>query len=471
MFHNNLLISFVAVGIAPNGQFYHFDDCRVSQTSLESVLRSNSYVLFYELIQQSKNCESSMHNGHSIFHENGHTYVKNGIEMNGNGYSSSKYNNGSSSYEKIRGSDSSFSRPQLPSKLIPANLIKSQSQMRQNENASKNENGKSFSSLNGSPLKSSSSQNGISNKRDESTHFHQDQKNDIGIKRLKIERSPLPSVPRLIDESDVIHKSPLKQSIAHLSSPPVTPSKVKSLVPYESDDEEDQQQLQQQQQPTAICKTSSGIFIETDLRDNIKATPSKQGSTIITKAFESKSNENITNGKVHTNGTVRNGDDPLTQLQKLNHSGYGSQNVKSWSDKPSSMHKEVARDQNEDRKRHLEDEEADEMDRGRVKKLKYGNGQRSNSPSKGKLPNPFNEHQNMLNNGHERYYERPAQHNGYQQNRSNNYYNNNNNSKKMHFNGNNRNFHDRPSHYGYQNRQNFYKNNNSKKNHFNRNYH
>jgi len=471
---------YTAVGMGPNGNFYHFDDSRVSPISIESALRGNAYVLFYELVHSStKSYESSMHNGHSIFHENGHTYVKNGLEVNGNGVSKSNGNNSSNHYEKVRENDSSFSKPNLP-KLIPSHLIKhsQQQQNRQKESeqsspsSSKNDNNnnKNFNSWNGNS-KNSATHNG-NGKRDES-ELEQDQKNDIGIKRLKIERSPLPSVPRLSEDDDL--KSPTKQPIpstANIPSPPTTPSKPKSLVPYDDDEEEES--------PT-ICRTTSGIFIETNIKDvNIKA-PSKQGSTISTKASISKitaeqqqqqlqlqqpqnNNNNTTNNNI--NNVVRN-DDAVSQLKKLNHSGYGTSNVLSWNNKPTNMNKEVVRDQTEERKRHMADEEEDEMDRGRVKKIKYNNG----SPMKGKLPNPFNEYQNINNsgggsqNGYDRYNDRPN-YNSFQRrpsfhNNSSNNNNNNNYSSGKNFN-NNRNFH---KDYKYNN------NNHNNNNRFSRNNH
>jgi ubiquitin carboxyl-terminal hydrolase 36/42 len=441
---------YTAVGMGPNGNFYHFDDSRVSSIPIDSALRGNAYVLFYELVQSTtKSYESSMHNGHSIFHENGHTYVKNGLEINTNGTSKS---NGNNHYEKVRENDSSFSKPNLP-KLIPSHLIKHSHQLQQqnrqkeseqSSSSSKNDsNNKNFNSWNGNSKNSVHNGNG---KRDES-ELEQDQKNDIGIKRLKIERSPLPSVPRLSENDDL--KSPTKQSVPSTSnnipSPPTTPSKPKSLVPYDDDEEEE---------PPTICRTTSGIFIETNIKDTKIKAPSKQGSTISTKASISKTTELQQKAEQQQNSNNNNNivarvDDAISQLKKLNHSGYGTSNVLSWGNKPTNMNKEVVRDQTDERKRHMVDEDEDEMDRGRVKKIKYNN----HSPMKGKLPNPFNDHQNMNNNGyggnqngHDRYNDRPV-HNNFQRRHSFHHSNNNNSSQNnngynsgKNFN-NNRNFH------------------------------
>lgn len=461
---------YTAVGMGPNGNFYHFDDSRVTSIPIDSALRGNAYVLFYELVQSStKTYESSMHNGHSIFHENGHTYVKNGLEVNTNGTSKS---NGNNHYEKVRENDASFSKPSLP-KLIPSHLIKHSHQLQQQQNrqkesepssSSKNDTiNKNFNSWNGNS-KNSSVHNG-NGKRDES-ELEQDQKNDIGIKRLKIERSPLPSVPRLSEDDDL--KSPTKQSTiqqtstANIPSPPTT-SKPKSLVPYDDDEEEES--------PT-ICRTTSGIFIETNIKDTKIKAPSKQGSTISTKASISKTTEQQQkaeqqhNNNNNTINVVRN-DDAVSQLKKLNHSGYGTSNVLSWGNKPTNMNKEVVRDQTEERKRHFTDDDEDEMDRGRVKKVKYNNQQ---SPLKGSLPSPFTVFQNMNNNGnggvnqngYDRYNDRPF-HNNFH--RRNSFHHGNNNSNGNNFNSgknfnNNRNF------------QKDYKyNNNHNNNRFSRNNH
>lgn len=442
---------YTAIAMGPNGNFYHFDDSRVSVAGSEGGLRNNGYVLFYELIQEQKHHNgSSLQNGHSIFHENGHNYIKNRVDNSYNGPCTSSSLSPQSSrpnLDKSRSNDSSFSKPSLP-KMIPSNVMKQQHQQQQiiaNSNSQSPKNGvKSLPTLawsgNGKTSPGIIKTNGA--KRESSECSEQEPKNDE--KRFKF-IPLLPSLPRLIEddidgEDRVSEKANGKvsppnngaRSKSPIRPPPMSDaaSKPKSLVPaYETDDEDDEESSKiesSRKEALTICHTTSGIFIETDCKKEISKIPSQKGSTISTKASVAMSkNESPLNGKQYTNGICRNGEDPVSQLTKLNHSGYGSSNVMTWNNTQTSMNKEVVQDLQEERKRQAEDEYDAEMDRGRTKKLKYNNGS-SHLPSK--LPNPFNMLQNsnscQQQNGLMRHnsYNQSDRHNGYGQ-RHNNYSN------------------------------------------------
>ncbi|KAG5680592.1 hypothetical protein PVAND_010088 [Polypedilum vanderplanki] len=403
---------YTAVGMSPGGNFYHFDDSRVSPISLEGALRGNAYVLFYELVQDSKKFTNNSQNGHSnIYIENGHNYIKNRNDQSTNGPSSSSSSSLSSisrsnTTNHVKPSEASFSVPSLPKMFIPSNVIKQQQQMKTQQQPNNNidrspspKNGiKSNTwSLNGKISPGIVKLNG-SNKRELSESDNESK----SLETKKIKSSQLPSVPRLLDDDEDV-KSPQKQQLSSFSKVNlITSSKPKSLVPaYETDDDDDDENKKDSQ--ATICHTTSGIFIETDFKENGKF-PSKQGSTIVTKASltTSKSDSHI-NGKILNNNNaigITRSDDAVSQLTKLNHSGYGTNNVQSWNNTPTNMNKEVIRDQQEDRKRQYEDEGDIEMDRGKTKKLKYNSGQNL----KMKLPNPFNQQQNIINqNGFERH--------------------------------------------------------------------
>lgn len=194
--------------------------------------------------------------------------------------------------------------------------------------------------------------------------------------------------------------------------------------------------------------------------------PSKEGSTvdkiIVTKASPS------TNGAQKQNGNgycyVKRNDDTLTQLTKLNHSGYGTTEVTSWNNTQSNMVREVDNDQREDRKRHAEDDDDDEMDMGRTKKIKYGIKLQNSSNQGGKLPNPFQEQQNHVNqNGNGGHRQNSYSNNNgngfsrfYGHNKKNNNFNGSKYSKNQHNNFNNNhnnsNFHGKPN---YSNKNNY----------------
>lgn len=406
---------YTAVGLAPNGIYYHFDDDRVNQGSLSSVLRTNAYVLFYELTSTVSQQNSPLSNGQSVVHQNGHTYSKKEI------ISTISPTSTKSDFDRLRQSDPSFAKPNLPKLLVPSALMKQQqqNQLKKKENETTPPPKSQPSTPNKSPVPSPSGTaitmlfpavktNG---KREASDGDNDDDdiRNEMIAKRMK---PSMPSVPRLLSaDDDVDDKSNSKcanQSTSlcesALSSPLATPVKspTKSLVPYETDDESD---MEKDESNVNFCKTSSGVFVETDLKEN--SSPSKTGSTLEnTKVIDTKASllangSSTSNGGLVANGKgishshfVNKNDDAFAQLKKLNHSGYGTSEVKSWSDTPSAMNRVVIRDQQEERKRQFEDEEELEIDGGRQKKIKSNN--RNDSNRSNLLPNPFQEHQNRI---------------------------------------------------------------------------
>lgn len=427
---------YTAIGQGPNGNFYQFDDSCVSMISSEQVMRTNSYVLFYELDKRK------MQNGHgslSHIHQNEHTYSK-----------SASSTSTSSSFNSI---DRSFAKPKLPSQMIPTSIMRQNNYLKQKENettppTSRNGigNGPSTSKMaNGNSKVSTQLFPAVkpNGKREAGSESDGD---EVAAKRIK---PSLPSLPRLTNEEQQV--SPKVSTSPVPANEVTTPIKPKSLVPYETDDEDEElpptngvANGHKKAEAVKLCRTSSGVFVETDWKEN--NTPSKQGSTIdktvVTKASQLTNGNGVhpaVNGKTpSTNGFhIIRSDDTIQQLTKLNHSGYGSSEVVSWNNTPTNMNREVDKDQSEDRKRQHEDDDDMEMDAGRVKKIKV----RQNYPqSGGKLPNPFQEQQNSQNhNGNFRppnkYYESPP--NGFRnrfQNGNNNY-NNSRNFKSGH-NGN-----------------------------------
>lgn len=406
---------YTAIGLAPNGNYYQFDDSCVSQISTESVLRTNAYVLFYELVSMRPKP-----NGHNTYiHQNEHAYSK---LASSTSVSPNSFREG-------------FAKPILP-KIIPSSIIR-QNHLKQKENettppSSRNGGPSTSKATNGTSKVSTQLFPAVKNGKREASD--DDDLEETAAKKMK---PSLPSLPRLTTEDASTY--PLVLAIIPCKTPlttpstvsPSTPQKPKSLVPYETDDEDDEPTANGKKtdaESVSFCKTSSGVFVETDLKEN--NTPSKQGSTVdktvVTKA--SLANGTATNGHVNgkslTNGYhVKRNDDTLQQLTKLNHSGYGTSEVVSWDNQPTNMNREVENDQYEERKRQLDDEEELEIDAGRTKKIKYGN--RFQTPHQGKLPNPFQEQQNAqnhrpayYNNGNDRM--NTTSNRGYYQNGSNN---------------------------------------------------
>lgn len=326
-------------------------------------------------MEQQQNDQTSLvhQNGHSVIHQNMHTYSKH--DYNSSSVNSTKSPNGSIS--------NGFSKPCLP-RVIAHNQVKFLKNLQKENDSPKNGGGKPSGTnhnningnSNGDTLKFT---NG--HKRENSDHQF-----SLQNKKVKMENSH--NMPNLREDDDENENDKI--------TPPLPP--LKRLVPYESDDEEEGEW-----NDGGKVKTSAGVFLETDYKENIKG-PSMQGSTIITKASTE-------------NHIVKRNDDTVQQLSKLHHNGYGSSNVISWSNQSSQMNKEINKDQqNEDRKRHYENDDDVEMDRGRLKKIKI----HSKSPLNNKLPNPFQEHQNAKNHNNNGYLDR-----SYHANNNNHHYHNN----------------------------------------------
>ena len=45
---------YTAIGEAPNGSYYRFDDMSVNPTSVQNVLNTSAYVIFYEMTKQTR---------------------------------------------------------------------------------------------------------------------------------------------------------------------------------------------------------------------------------------------------------------------------------------------------------------------------------------------------------------------------------------------------------------------------------
>lgn len=413
---------YTAIGLAPNGNYYQFDDSCVTSISTENMLRTNPYVLFYELVRPAK--QNGHNNGFNGSHMSEHTYSRTPSATSTSVSSAAPRND----FDRLR---ETFAKPTLP-KMLPASIMKQNSHLKQKENETtppssrmtpSTSKGPNFNGKVATQLFPAVKTNG---KRDASDD--EGEREEGPTKKMK---PNLPSLPRLSsDESDSTPKMPLTPSTSSSTSSPATPQKPRSLVPYETDDEDEEPSSilngslkKSDLDSVKFCRTSSGVFLEMDVKVN---SPSKQGSTVdktvVTKAsltngsttnghlngkittnvqINGKITTNVqVNGKIATNGNgyhVKRNDDAIQQLAKLNHSGYGTSEVVSWNNTPTSMNREVDKDQLDERQRQMEDEEDLEMDAGRTKKIKNGNRYHGPNTHYAKLPNPFQEQQNMSN--------------------------------------------------------------------------
>ncbi|KAL6441917.1 hypothetical protein ACFW04_002356 [Cataglyphis niger] len=106
------------------------------------------------------------------------------------------------------------------------------------------------------------------------------------------------------------------------------------------------------------------------------------------------------------NGTNRS--DTVSHLLKMSHRGYGSTSVTNWNGSRTQLDRDVDNDRREERKRHFNADD-EEMDRGRVKKVKDHSSRRSYNERSNANYNSFQEYQNKtwnrsVNSYHRRHY-------------------------------------------------------------------
>ncbi|CAO1415593.1 unnamed protein product [Diamesa serratosioi] len=409
---------YTAVGLAPNGNYYCYDDDRVRPMQIDQVLRTNAYVLFYELVTDGRETNENYTitsamasniningNGHLKLDipTNGHqrTVISNGkVHLNGN-TPPSKLENGLKPKP-------GFAKPMLPSPLLK------QAQMKNNETPHSSGILMNLPGLTlGAQIKSTfvlNKNGGVNGKKE--TLSDEDESNKRKHKNQK------PSLPNIIDDDGETCVKKVKIDTP-LAVNTTTTAKPKSLVPYDDDDDE----VDTRDEPKVV--SPSGVWHVSDLKES--GSPSKKGSTlentkiVVTKASSSNGVGGNTNGHVNgvngcksvTNGNgVHHTNGVVTELQKLSHSGYGAP-VTSWNGSQTNMEKELLRDRHDDKKRQHEDEEELEIDRGRVKKVKthQENGREKN------LPNPFQEKQNI----ERQYGYNKSSYGSYQRNENNDY--------------------------------------------------
>ena len=439
---------YTAVGLAPNGNYYCYDDDRVRPMQIDQVLRTNAYVLFYELVTDGRETNenytitSAMASNNNINGNghlkldipiNGHARMSNGkVHLNGNTNTPlSKLENGL----KIK---AGFAKPMLPSPLLK------QAQMKSNETPHSSG---ILMNLTGLTLEAQIKSTFVLNKSC-SANGKKEILSDEDESNKRKHKNQKPSLPNIIDDDGetCVKKAKIDTPLA-VNTTTTTIAKPKSLVPYDDDDDEDTRD-----EPKVV--SPSGVWHVSDLKES--GSPSKKGSTlentkiVVTKASSSNGVGGISNGHgvngvngckpvtngngvLHTNGNgngyVKRGDGVVTELQKLSHSGYGAP-VTSWNGSQTNMEKELLRDRHDDKKRQLEDDEELEIDRGRVKKVKTH--QESNGREKN-LPNPFQEKQNI----ERQYGHNKNSYGSYQRNENNDYnrYQNKSNGNSN-FNGN-----------------------------------
>ncbi|KAL5292387.1 USP42 family protein [Megaselia abdita] len=389
---------YTAIGMSENDTYHQFDDSYVRQISVQNVLNTNAYVIFYELDngRQPHKSQPSSTVTSATQNEN-KPPVMIGPQL--------PTTNGSSVTKIV----STPTKPSTPSKI-----------MFQFKNKSENDN------------------KTTPNEKDHRYTLPSMPKlEEVSVKNTNVAVSPKPVKPVVkptitTPVSAKSHPSPVKTP-----SPTKNPLK-RSLVPYESesdDEEELENKVKLPPTPTTpkneVClydRDDELVFIENNSStsspstlspDSPKRSKSSTPSPPVIKSMKtgiwqvtsinpadgkelvkssSSPKKSVSMEKLFTKKDVTvvkrcNSDSGqvVGELLKMSHRGYGAP-VLSWNGKNSAMEKELNEDKFRERKREAEDDEETEMDRGRQKKVRMYREDNTNPGF-----NPFQATQNQQN--------------------------------------------------------------------------
>ncbi|EFN62098.1 Ubiquitin carboxyl-terminal hydrolase 42 [Camponotus floridanus] len=159
--------------------------------------------------------------------------------------------------------------------------------------------------------------------------------------------------------------------------------------------------------------TSSGIKSWQASKDPFSSTFTGSSNGWTDNGEDAKLNQNNTTPSAAAvrdfNGTNRS--DTVSHLLKMSHRGYGSTSVTNWNGNRTQLDRDVDNDRREERKRHFNADD-EEMDRGRVKKVKDHSSRRSYNDRSNANYNSFQEYHNNHNNQNNKSWNRPGV-NGY----------------------------------------------------------
>ncbi|XP_059620120.1 ubiquitin carboxyl-terminal hydrolase 36 [Phlebotomus argentipes] len=352
---------YTAIGLTDTGSYYHFDDSSVRPISLQNVLQTNAYIIFYELEEgPTRVHQTPPSTATSASSREG---ALNGDLVNGstNGVGTSQKASESPVKQFAAGAVSKLeTMPGFIGPLLPGEREKSPEPRKV--------------TLNGEP--------------------HQKITFNITPPSARV-LSSQNSQSKLVSVTKKIHFNGSSNGVkAAEMTPPaakkvkltaVTPlqAKPKSLVPYESDDESNPSE----NEDPVIVKTAAGVY---------KVTPVDEAVV-----------KGVTNGPVRKaeNGTeIRNTATVKTLVNMGGPWGYGTSSVYTWNGQKTTIDREVQEEKKEERKRELEHQaENGDFDRGKMKKVKMHHPPGKDNPGF----NPFQEYQmrnwSWINNGRQGY--------------------------------------------------------------------
>lgn len=397
-----------------NDRYYEFDDSHVRAISMDNVLNTNGYVLFYEL----DNTSAAQSNGSPASSPASSTITTALSSVN---------KNGTHAYKSIiptPQTQDQLKLPALPSPakttdklqkskanfMLPACIVMKQNQQKVGEKLKVSQPCKLATST------ATSSSVHLSNGHSASTStLHQTlvikekkllTEDDKPIQKIEKKLRDMPLFEDIEDSPKTEKPKPVVSKTASTSklvTAPATANKMvaKSLVPYDCAEDEESENSENEKSGGKLINKHTGVWLVSDWNGN---SPSKSGSTSDTSSEGTSQRCQTKSSQQTVKNMVKKIENPVVELGLMGHRGFGAP-VLSWGGEMSNMQKEVQKDKSDDRKRQIIDDEDADMDKGKMKKVKLGNNNSfrtfGNEPAR-KLPNPFQQAQEHHNghNGH-----------------------------------------------------------------------
>ncbi|XP_054286991.1 ubiquitin carboxyl-terminal hydrolase 36-like isoform X1 [Macrosteles quadrilineatus] len=422
---------YTAVGLASSGQFYLFDDSLVRLVSTHSVSGNNTYIIMYELTSPNPSLNSA---ASKVSPPNGTCTVTKPSQntstvvgcSNGMRRPISPITNGTSNH--------SHSQPTTPLKSMLGSPLKTANSSNAKTSVSSHKSLVPYSTESSDsesePATSKKAAVTLPTSSPIKNGFAKESSSFVKFSNCSIGASPNKTSTRKSDEckSEVVvngwHVTEVveKRSVANsLYNPPQNWAviSVDTAAAKSAEKNGEPSQLK-------VEESHNGI----NGKDHKK--PVENGHSTMSNGDEPKK---ATNGSVE-NGRISNGkswdgcrnNSTVDYLKKNSHQGYG-RNVTTWNGGRTQVDEEAEMDRLQQRKRSYDQMYEDEMDHGKVKKVKNNYYQKNDREINGRR-NYFQEHQNHKNNGW--YKDRHHFYRTYSNNHHRTYQNNNN--RHQHYN-------------------------------------
>uniref|UniRef100_A0A2A4JTC6 Ubiquitin carboxyl-terminal hydrolase n=1 Tax=Heliothis virescens TaxID=7102 RepID=A0A2A4JTC6_HELVI len=392
---------YTAIGQAPNGNYYQFDDSCVRPLPLSAVLGTNAYIMFFEKDNAIEETSTSAASSSSVVY--GPQLPDNILNREKSPLKLTFYRNDERKPVLLNSTSVEVSKPENKPIILNSTLGKSSESSNSNsEPWVVKQNGEVEKIVQPPKILNGIEKNGNKLEEDKKISFVIKRQNgdDCQVKpKLSKSESDLRSVinsknmEKSASTSKIIKtpKSPLEkleEQMNRSDSSGVSPRNGctgSRLVPYDSESSGDERTDRAGAPKPSRCDSPRGLVVSTHALARAWVVRSQRAGPLLSPSLHG-----VTNTKVKEKEERRTENDESPNTSAGSHRGYGAP-VSSWNGTHSALSRQVFEERREERKRALE--ATDEMDRGRNKKVKkFHHYNRFNNNRNGY--NPFQEKQN-----------------------------------------------------------------------------